>query len=336
MAIPFLIGFHPKNSVVALSLREQQVGLTVRFDYPEELDEYTDIAERLAAHIVDDNATGALIVIYRDTSHAEPALPAALLQAFNSVEVPIRDFLYVSSDGWTSLISMNDDETHPLPDFTSSPVTAAHVLHGAPLPAEDALAFADLLSHTPGEVSDQIAARTSTLREKLHAEIVSEEGQKAASGRKARIRTGAEALDDLFDLYLRANRINVDFAAVVLVAMLDVHVRDYAMGLHSDETLMKANEFWTSLVRLAPEGLVAPVATVLAAVAFERGDGAMAQRALDRAFEDRPGYPMASLLRQAIESGWGPNAMAEMRRSLRADVVAAVKGDTEVNLSEPL
>jgi hypothetical protein len=109
------------------------------------------------------------------------------------------------------------------------------------------------------------------------------------------------------------------------VGMLDVHVRDYAMGIHSDAQLQAAFELWRAVLPITPPGCVAPVATVLAAVAFESGDGVLAQRAIDCAFDDRMNYPMAALLRQAMEAGWAPSAMTAMRKDLRAAVVATVR-----------
>jgi hypothetical protein len=52
---------------------------------------------------------------------------------------------------------------------------------------------------------------------------------------------------------------------------------------------------------------VAAPASLLAFVAWQCGDGALANIALDRALADHPGYSMARLLRQVLDSGAPPS-----------------------------
>lgn len=331
-AVPFLLGFHPHHSVVAVSLRhERHVGLTIRFDYPDEDGEA--IAQRLAGHLLDDGASAALLVVYREGNfiqRPEDRLIDLVIDACAEVEIPVRDALYVSDGRWWSLICRDQccpEEGQPIPEFESSEVAAMHVLHGAPLPAADEDQFASALAPVDSKPSNDIAQWCSRLKDQYNREIVEEsEGPRARQLRQARIHVGATAMNQLFAHWIQTGRLIDDNEVIarVIVGMTDVHVRDYAMGMHDDAQLHAADELWRCLITLTPQGLVAPVATVLAAVAFERGDGALAQRALDRAFDDRPGYPMAALLRQALESGWGPESMASMRRELRPAVMEAV------------
>ena len=68
---------------------------------------------------------------------------------------------------------------------------------------------------------------------------------------------------------------------------------------------------WTHLTRHAPAGYVAGPASLLAFVAWQMGDGALANVALDRALADREDYSMALLLRQVITAG-APPALATL------------------------
>ena len=58
---------------------------------------------------------------------------------------------------------------------------------------------------------------------------------------------------------------------------------------------------------MARPGYVAAPASLLAFVAWQAGNGALANVALDRALTDIPQYSMALLLRQAIDSGAPPS-----------------------------
>ena len=61
------------------------------------------------------------------------------------------------------------------------------------------------------------------------------------------------------------------------------------------------------MVRRAQPGHVAAPAALLAFVAWQSGDGALANVALDRALADDPRYSMALLLRQVITAGAPPS-----------------------------
>ena len=69
---------------------------------------------------------------------------------------------------------------------------------------------------------------------------------------------------------------------------------------------------WLYLLRIAPNGFVAPVACLFATLAYERGDNELAYRALDRATVDDPKYALTILLRRVFGSGWPAAAFAAM------------------------
>ena len=68
---------------------------------------------------------------------------------------------------------------------------------------------------------------------------------------------------------------------------------------------------WTDLTRLARPGTWRHQPALLAFVAWQAGDGALANVALDRALADNPRYSMALLLREALDSG-APPSMARL------------------------
>jgi hypothetical protein len=94
-----------------------------------------------------------------------------------------------------------------------------------------------------------------------------------------------------------------DTAAILLHAVRDVTVRD-ACTIWHDEAAVR---LWLDLLPAAPAGWVAPVATLLAAAAYQRGNGALAVLALERALDDDPGYNLAHLLEQVTATGIPPH-----------------------------
>jgi hypothetical protein len=101
-----------------------------------------------------------------------------------------------------------------------------------------------------------------------------------------------------------------DDVARIVWGLRDGEVRDLALelalGAHDPELPAAAEQLWTECTRRAPAPLDAAPATLLAISAWLRGDGAMANIALDRALASAPGYGLATLLRQALSACMTP------------------------------
>jgi hypothetical protein len=108
--------------------------------------------------------------------------------------------------------------------------------------------------------------------------------------------------------------------ADVVIGVQGIMLRDYALGMHTDQNLEQAVALWRWLLTLAPVGTVAPIACLTAATAYETGDGALAQRALDRALSDSPDYSLAHLLRRVFTAGFSPRTFAQMRDDLHSEI----------------
>jgi hypothetical protein len=110
--------------------------------------------------------------------------------------------------------------------------------------------------------------------------------------------------------------------AKVAVGLGDVRVRDTAlwdqMQPGVDRDAVAAN--LASMVRLAPDGHVAPAATVLAICHWTSGDGARANVALEHALADDPDYSLAGLVSASLRSGLPPKAWSDSLAGLSRDV----------------
>jgi hypothetical protein len=117
---------------------------------------------------------------------------------------------------------------------------------------------------------------------------------------------------------------DVELMSQVVGRLSDIQVRDFAMGTHNAETFDTYWNIWLYLLRIAPNGFVAPVACLFATLAYERGDNELAYRALDRATVDDPKYALTILLRRVFGSGWPAAAFAAMRLELHPKVTAGI------------
>lgn len=120
--------------------------------------------------------------------------------------------------------------------------------------------------------------------------------------------------------YRQGGAISNNEAAWLTVYLCDPWVRDDACA-RMDPAYGSAHlRLWTDLTRLARPGYVVAPATLLAFVAWQAGTGAVANAALDRALAADPDYPLATILRRAIDgNAWPvpwpiqlPEAVAEL------------------------
>jgi hypothetical protein len=108
--------------------------------------------------------------------------------------------------------------------------------------------------------------------------------------------------------------------ARLLLGLDDVRVRDEAMGWASADptdrpTAERGGEpLWRALLRAAPDECAAAPAALLAWSAYLRGDGLVANLALERALQADPGYRLAHLLAAAYSHAVPPTELADVVR----------------------
>ena len=317
-AIPFLIGYHPENSLVLVALKDDAVGMAMRVDMP------TDIApesyDLLASHFQREAAEAALLVAYVDAqTDPEPVLintSAALLRA----GISIKESLIVSDGRYRSMLC-HDSECcpplgSPIPDIDSSRIAAEHVIAGHPMP------FANVSG-----LVQSIAALPSAMEESWQSEVRAFWIESDSENLLDLQRDGATAVIDLAGEYAQGRGAeDRELVARVIGRISDIQVRDYALGSHNEETADAYWQMWRELLLIAPRGFVAPIASIFAALAYERGEGALAHKALDRALADDERYSLALLLRRVFTAGWPPQSFSAMRAELHPKVVAGIFG----------
>jgi len=95
------------------------------------------------------------------------------------------------------------------------------------------------------------------------------------------------------------------------VILQDVQVRDDAWSRLAPTHRQASLRLFLDLTRLARRGYVAAPASLLAVAAWQCGNGALANVALDRALDDDPNYSMAHTIRLGVTAG-APPTMARL------------------------
>lgn len=318
VAVPFMVGYHPKDSLVAMALRENKVVMAMRVDFPN-VHQLLSVARTITSHLVREEASEAIIVGYLPTGLENNDPLAIVRETIAESQILVKECIEVRGERFKSSGCADLEccplEGTPVPLLSDSRVTAEQVAAGNPLP------YLDL-----DEMKRSIAAESADkdlIKAIRKIPEIDYESQDIAIWQ----REGANAINDLFLEFGREGYVkSKNLIALALARLLDLQVRDYAMGMTSEETSEQLWDMWRWLLRIAPPGYVAPVAVIFASMSYERGDGALAQRALDRAFDDDPKYQMAKLLRRTFAAGWPPSTFTQMRADLHPKICAVLFG----------
>jgi hypothetical protein len=343
-ALPYLLGFHPAESVVLVSLREtggSRVGLSVRADLPPPA-AARSLAHTLAGKVVTDEPEAVLLAVVSDApdvmtadvaahvaadTAAVPVLPAVgplppapglphrdlvheVVLALDARGVAVREALLVRSGRWWDYDCpypcCEPGAGTPLPGG-ASPLAAAAVAGGAVLLAgREALVARITPSDDDPGAAAMAAACLSAGRE--HAARLRGPGRAAVAAEAGAAITAAVA-DCRPGPDTAATRLADARLARVLWGLTLPEVRDRALGLALGEDAAAAEVLWTECTRRAPVPLDGPPATLLAVSAWLRGDGALANVALDRALAADPGAALPQLLSDGLAACLPPSAL---------------------------
>jgi hypothetical protein len=123
------------------------------------------------------------------------------------------------------------------------------------------------------------------------------------------IDAGRAAVREAIGTYRRGGQItDDDQVAWLAVTLADLRVRDDAWARMDPKHRAAHRRLWTDLIRRATEPYVPAPASLLAFTAWQSGEGALANIAIERALAADPGYSMAHLIGQAVDAGLPPSA----------------------------
>ena len=301
-AIPSLLGFRPQGSVVLLALRpDGVVACVARADLPGE----GDLADWSASFLPAVDPVGEVHAILAGFSI--PGDDERLAACFASLSTMLRhrgcvvlDMIAVLGGRWRSVMCRDADCCPP----DGWPVETLdedfmRVRLGVPSVADNRDALVHELEPGDGDTLTPVEPGAPALNEPERDDAI-----------RAVVDHLVQAVGAAWG------------AGEVLRVLRDVRVRDTVLWdlihEHPDRWQVAAAAL-TGLVRGAPDHAVAPVATLLAVVRWQMGDGARARIAVDRALRVAPDYGLALLIEGLLDHGQPPwtwrAALAELPRA---------------------
>ncbi|MFI7523789.1 DUF4192 domain-containing protein [Micromonospora globbae] len=302
-AVPYLLGFHPADSLVTIGLTGHRITVAARTDLPAPAT-IPDWAPRAArqhlALLRNVDATTAILIGYGPATTVTPVIDA-ITPHLHAAGITIVDTLRVTDGRYHSYLCQDPRRCPPdgVPFDPHYSPTAVHAIVAGQTALPDRAALVASLAPTKSVRMTEASRRAQ--ERALAAQI--------SGGRKALIRAGRQAVDEAFARYAADAVLTDDEVAWLAVLLADIAVRDHAGQATGTEPWQLA--LWTDITRRADPAYAAAPATLLALTAWRHGQGALAAVALDRALTADPHYRLAHLVDHALRHGIPPTALGD-------------------------
>ncbi|WP_410814850.1 DUF4192 domain-containing protein [Micromonospora sp. 067-2] len=310
VAVPYLLGFHPANSLVCIALDDKLIRFVARLELPQSsaLDDFAEPAAQTAV-LMSRYASAVILVGYGPADHVSQAT-AVLTTALHAIDIDVREVLRVDGDRYWCLCGAPDcaDAVAYHPSASIVPAEAVY-LGIAPLP--DRPALRQLITPVTGPDRVRMRAVTETALRRLVGMLADGRAGTASGGHQQSsppekvVHHGVTAVRRAYACAVRGDVLSDDDVAWLTAVLMVPEVRDHAWttGDGSDEQ----RRLWIDVTRRAVPELSAAPACLLAVTAYLGGDGALANIAVERALNADPDYRLAHLLGHALQAGVPPH-----------------------------
>ena len=294
--LPVLFGFSPQESFIAIATHgeSRRFGFRLRMDLPP-LEHVGPAAAQVAAHLRRQEPDGAVLIAVTDRGSDADALVAAVKAELT--DIPVQDAVRTDGEQYWAYGPAGPGIGKPYVSRCSPAIVDA-VLGGMQiLPDREALVAR--FAAVSGARKVAMAAATDRVLGVALSELSGTPRADLGVLGMARIRPIIESHEtgkSLTDAEL----------ATVATWVSSVQVRDHVWARMSRETAEATLELWTAVAQTVVEPFEAPVLCLAAFAAWLVGDGAQALIAIERALKAEPGYSMARLILQTLESGMSP------------------------------
>ncbi len=192
-------------------------------------------------------------------------------------------------------------------DIQASPAAAAMTVAGL-VAWPDRAALAGTLAPVTGAAARAMEQATARARSRAARQIKLGAGGGVDPVTRLFADAGRRAVQDAIASYRAGQPVTGDDPVAWLsVALAHLPVRDDAWA-RMDPVYRDAHlRLWSDVVRRARPAYLAAPASLLAFTAWQSGEGALANIAIDRALAADPGYSLARLLRDILDAGVPPS-----------------------------
>ena len=303
--VPYLLGFHPSESVVAIFFDRGRVRLTARVDLPEP-SEVSDLVAEIAPLGRRSRAASVVLLVYGSRPESRDVLDRLVIET--GLE-PVEALLVTPERWWSALCTAErSDECCPLDgtpyDISSHPLSAEAVLAGLNAVADRNLLDAMVAGPAPAE-----AAGLDDLAAEAVLELV---GVDRVWRKRRMLDVVTTSLDDPTGLS--------DSECAELAALcLDLGVRDVAWALMTRDEAAAHLGLWRRVLSRTVDDLASAPLGLVAMAAWISGNGALLNCCIARLEQLDPDYGLLGICRDISWRAVHPSLWDSMAADMRMD-----------------
>ena len=324
-ATPYLLGYHPSESIAFLGLSGGDVKITGRYDLSdaEGLRDPSRLVENLGRQGVD----SVLLLGYGPPGRVTVDMDI-LREALAQAALPVREALRVTDGRYWSYLCPGGD-CCPVEgtafDLGGERVSAAMTFAGLQaLPSREEVVA--LIEPCPPEDRALIRAALAEKSASLASELL---GTRDTTARWDGWRDeGVALLRRVIGELRSGGRLpEIDDIASLCLMLCHDRIRDEAWAMVDEYEPEALVPLWIRLVRHAEPEHVPVTASLLSYAAWRAGNGALARIAVERALEAQPDHRLALMLTDVLNAGLSPTSLPPITREWIAATYAEGAGD---------
>lgn len=312
-SVPYLLGFHPADSLVVVAIRGRRMAFAARGDL---LDPAAFAAarasftEHLVAVVTRQQVDAVSVIGYGAADRVATAMPA-VCALFARRGVRIMDAVRVTAGRYWSYFCPDPVCCPPEGiafDLSTSSLSAAAVFAGQVV-LPDRAALVSQVAPAGGSVRESMRLATERARDRLAALIADDRRRRAPAGgdQAVVVSAGRAAVREALARGGTGDQLTDDEVAWLALLLTNQSIRDFAWERATPEHWQQA--LWMDVLRRVEPKFAPAPASLLAFVAWRNGYGALASVALERALDADPAYSMALVLDQVLRRGVPPSVL---------------------------
>ncbi|MCW2541732.1 MAG: uncharacterized protein JWN95_3457 [Frankiales bacterium] len=339
-AIPFVLGFHPRDSLVLVGLRSQPDGphgdlaVVLRIDLPDGVPAECEL-DALITALQRSRADGVVVVLITEAdqaarlradstevdeqAHTIDRMTAMLCDLLRAAAIGVLEVLLVTEQRWWSLTCADDrccpSAGHERELGYSRPAAEAVLAGMVALP--DRAGLAERLAGDPPEIRRRLLGRLAEQQRRVSTAELAGRRRRQRTSDLAALHRAADTAHARPARPVRQGRGNGDRLGPAVLARLGVALADPLVRdefwLQVDDDSVAARELLLTLATRLPIPYDAAPLFLYGWHQWRCGNGAMATMAAERALASDPNYSAARLLLTAVSTGLDPNTVPLLR-----------------------
>jgi hypothetical protein len=298
-AVPYLLGFHPVDSLVVAGFTgrppDGRLRLTTRWDLPA----VAGALRRLPPLLGREGVTQAMLVGFGAGPLVTPAVDEAN-RLLREAGIEVTEALRVEGGRYWSYLCRNvrccPPEGVPY-DPVAGPVAVQATVQGmVALPDRSALERS--LAPVAGAARRSMSEATARAVADVGHGLIQAAGPDDFAAKY--VAAGLKRVRAALRTYASGGRLDDDEAARLGLDLAVIRIRDEAWTLLDDDTTGAHLNLWRDLTRRLEPRFTPPAASLLGVAAWRGGDCALAGIAVERALEIDPEYSMARLIQEGL------------------------------------